>query len=693
MTTTSIQWAWGQNQQINFNPATDKLDFGWFQSGQFTVSELNGSVVISIPSNQQTYILSGIKLANLATSNILANDPATSHLWSDVLSGQSSSGSPVVIEPVTPPVIDVTPIPTPTPAPAPVPSGSHVGATTQVGWSWGSHTNLAFDPAGDKLDFGWNFQSGQFTMTEVNGSTVINIPSNQQTITLTGVSLSTLHATNFLSNDASVLTYIASVMSGVDTSHLTPVDASTGSTTPTDTSTAGGSSSTATAAYAHAWSADEVYTAGQKVSFGDKVYQANWWTQHETPVTGGTTAAVWKFVGYMNTTPVVPDAPQHLAAPNVTDKSAMLVWDAAQVNGVGTISGYGIYEDGVLIGKTQATYFTVAGLDPTSTHRFTVEAYDEVGASLQATPISVTTHAASSLGFDQYFSPYVDMSLSQSQHIAQTVDGTGLNHLTLAFLVNSGVDQLGWGGVGNIQNDGLPAGSSVLDQVQLMQHKGVDVTISFGGAVGSEPALVFSSVDALTHGYQSVIDRYHVNSLDFDIEGSAIANTAANHMRDQALVALEKANPDLHISFTLPVMPTGLTIEGVNLLKQLKADGVHVDVINIMAMDYGAPADSGDMGQDAINAALATIGQIKDAGLSAKVGITPMIGLNDVLSESFTQNDAHHLMAFAKDNPDVASIGMWSLGRDTAGQLGVVSPVSSGIPQAEHDFIGIFGAM
>lgn len=687
MTTTNIQWAWGQNQQINFNPATDKLDFGWFQSGQFTVSELNGSVVISIPSNQQTYTLNAISLADLDASNIVARDTATLQVWLDVLDGQASDGSSVVSDTVIPPVVDVTPAPVPNPLPEPI-----GGSTFVVSWAWGQQTNIGFNPVSDKLDFGWNFQSGQFTMAESNGSTVISIPSNQQAVTLTGVTLSELTASNFLSHDPGVLTYISGVIGAVGSENVTPTEPDSGSTVPAG-SGSGGSSSPATSAYAQAWDADEVYTAGQKVSFGDKVYEAKWWTQHETPVTEGNTAAVWSFVGFMNTTPVVPDAPQHLLAPNVTAQSAMLVWDAAQVNGVGTVSGYGIFEDGVLIGTTQATYYTVAGLEPTSTHSFTVEAYDEVGASLRSTPISVTTDAPSSLGFDQFFSPYVDMSLSKSQQIAQTVEGTGLDHLTMAFLVNSGVDQIGWGGVGNIQNDGLPAGSSVLNQVQSLQHQGVDVTISFGGAVGSEPALVFSSVDALTRAYQSVIDRYHVNSLDFDIEGAAIANTAANHMRDEALVALDKANPDLQISFTLPVMPTGLTAEGINLLKQMKADGVPVDVINIMAMDYGAAADSGDMGQDAIDAALATISQIRDSGLSAKVGITPMIGINDVQSEIFSQDDAHQLMAFAKDNPDVASIGMWSLGRDTAGQLGLVSPVSSGIAQAEYDFIGIFGAM
>jgi chitodextrinase len=694
MTTTSIQWAWGQNQQLNFNPATDKLDFGWFQSGQFTLSEVNGSVVISIPSNQQTYTLTGVKLSDLGMANILASDTNTAQLWSNTLGNPASAAPTPTPVPETNVIVNPPPV-TPTP-PSPASTTSHVNP---ISWSWGSHTHIAFNPAIDKLDFGWNFQSGQFSLTEINGSVVISIPSNDQTYTLTGVTLSQLSTSNFMANDSSTLSYLNGAIAGADSSHpmpspeIIPTPVPTPTPTPTPLDNGSGASTTPISSYAKAWDAAQIYTAGQKVSVGDKVYEAKWWTQNETPAHSDTSASVWSFVGYMNANPVLPDAPKDLFEVNHTDKSAMLVWDAAEVNGVGTVSGYGIYQDGVLIGTTTSTYFKATGLEPNSTHTFTVEAYDELGASLKSTPISVTTDAVSQLGFDQIFSPYIDMSLSKSQDLVKIVDNSGVKDITLAFMLNSGKDQIGWGGVGTILNDGLPAGSNMLSQIEAVQHKGVDVTISFGGAVGSEPALTFSSAEALTKAYQSVIDRYHVNSLDFDIEGGGIANAAANHMRNEALVALDKANPDLNISFTLPVMPTGLTYEGINLLQQIKADGVNVDVINIMAMDYGAGADSGDMGQDAINAALATISQIKQVGLNAKVGITPMIGINDVQSEIFTIEDAQQLMAFAKDNPDVASIGMWSLGRDNVGLIGVVSPVGSGVEQPDNGFSNIFGAL
>jgi hypothetical protein len=71
--TISIVWNWGTNSNINFNPVTDILDFGWFAADQFTISEVNGTVVIAIPSNHQTYTLQHTTLSELHLSNIVSS--------------------------------------------------------------------------------------------------------------------------------------------------------------------------------------------------------------------------------------------------------------------------------------------------------------------------------------------------------------------------------------------------------------------------------------------------------------------------------------------------------------------------------------------------------------------------------------------------------------------------------------------
>jgi chitinase len=190
-----------------------------------------------------------------------------------------------------------------------------------------------------------------------------------------------------------------------------------------------------------------------------------------------------------------------------------------------------------------------------------------------------------------------------------------------------------------------------------------------------------------------VIDRYHVTSLDFDIEGWAVTNTASIALRDQALVALKAANPGLKISLTLPVLPTGLDANGLAVLRAAKQDGLNPDVVNIMAMDYGPAVDNGgQMGANAISAALNTIQQIAFIGLTSKVGITPMIGVNDVATEVFTLADARMLLDFARGNDHVERLSMWSVSRDNGAGAGSpwASPVSSGLQQQDYAFSNIF---
>jgi hypothetical protein len=116
VSTTKIIWAWGTNTHITFNAATDILDFGWFAAGQFTVSEVNGSVVIAIPSNHQTYTLDHTTLSQLHLSNIVAKDPTAVGEWTTALGTTTPPTTPPPVTPpvVTPPVVTPPPVTPPT---------------------------------------------------------------------------------------------------------------------------------------------------------------------------------------------------------------------------------------------------------------------------------------------------------------------------------------------------------------------------------------------------------------------------------------------------------------------------------------------------------------------------------------------------------------------------------------------------
>jgi len=309
-------------------------------------------------------------------------------------------------------------------------------------------------------------------------------------------------------------------------------------------------------------------------------------------------------------------------------------------------------------------------------------------------PSSPGAPAAGAAGF----APYVDTSLFPPFSLTGAAQRTGVKQFNLAFVVSGGGGCTPeWGGVTALGSD------PVASQISALRAMGGDVRISFGGANGSELAAVCTSASQLQAAYQQVIDAYGVNKLDFDIEGAAIANTAANTRRDQALAALQAQNKGLQVSFTLPVLPSGLTTDGVSVVTGAVQAGVQISAVNVMAMDYGdgaAPNPSGQMGTFAIDAATATDAQVASAmGISSdaawpKIAVTPMIGVNDTSDEIFTIADAQQLVAFAASK-HLAWLSMWSAARDQpcpGGAQPSAEPTCSSIAQSPDAFMTALGA-
>ncbi|MFJ7271024.1 cellulose binding domain-containing protein [Streptomyces sp. NPDC099050] len=292
------------------------------------------------------------------------------------------------------------------------------------------------------------------------------------------------------------------------------------------------------------------------------------------------------------------------------------------------------------------------------------------------------------------FAPYVDTSLYPAYDLLDTAARTGVKEFHLAFITSGGGCAPLWGGVTGLGDDKVAA------QIGALRAKGGDVRVSFGGAAGHELALNCRSAQDLAAAYGKVVDQYRLTKVDFDIEGAALPDTAANTRRAQAIALLQSSHPGLDVAFTLPVMPEGLTQPGVALLADAKKAGVRIHGVNIMAMDYG-PAYSGDMGRYAIQAATATQAQIKgvlgltDAAAWKTVAVTPMIGVNDVTTEIFTVADAAQLVDFASEK-GIGRLGMWSATRDRQCPAGVVNyadATCSSILQQPLAFTKAFAAL
>ncbi|OIJ96873.1 glycoside hydrolase family 18 protein [Streptomyces monashensis] len=292
------------------------------------------------------------------------------------------------------------------------------------------------------------------------------------------------------------------------------------------------------------------------------------------------------------------------------------------------------------------------------------------------------------------FSPYVDTSLYPAFDLVGAANATGVKNYNLAFITDGGGCTPKWGGVTDLTSD------AVAQQIGALRAKGGDVRVSFGGASGSELATTCSSADALAAAYGKAIDAFKLTKVDFDVEGGALPNTAANTLRAKAIAKLQAQHPGLDVSFTLPVMPEGLTQDGVNLLSDAKSNGAQISTVNIMAMDYGS-SYSGDMGDYAQQAATATQAQIKgvlglsDAAAWKAVAVTPMIGVNDVSAETFKVDDATQLVDFAKSK-GLGGLSMWSAARDKqcpGGAKNSADPTCSSIIQSPFAFSKAFGAL
>jgi hypothetical protein len=281
--------------------------------------------------------------------------------------------------------------------------------------------------------------------------------------------------------------------------------------------------------------------------------------------------------------------------------------------------------------------------------------------------------------------PYVDMGAWPTPVLSQMSQASGLKGFTLGFVTGAGC-KASW------FNAYDPRTAWQKSEIDKLRSAGGDVKISFGGASGIELAQACTDVSKLATEYSAVVDAYGAKYADFDIEGAATADPASYNRRSQALAKVQQSHSSLKISLTLPVLPEGLTADGLNVVKSAKNAGVNLDLVNVMAMDYyRSGTDDGDA---AVKAAQSTHDQLKaiyssktDAQIWKMVGVTPMLGKNDDGS-TFDQNDARQLVSSAKSH-HVGMLAFWEETRDRNACNGALYQCTN-IPQQPYEFSKIF---
>jgi chitinase len=303
---------------------------------------------------------------------------------------------------------------------------------------------------------------------------------------------------------------------------------------------------------------------------------------------------------------------------------------------------------------------------------------------------------------------YVDTTLTPYFQF-QDPGQNPLPSLVLGFVVASPSDGCtpSWGGAYDMDQ---AADSLALDRrVAQYRSEGGQPVVSFGGQAHSELALACNNVTDLQAAYQSVVSRYGLQTLDFDIEGSALYDNAAIDRRDAALsnltAAARKSGHPLSVWVTLPVATSGLTDAGLQVVSRMIQSGVSLSGVNLMTMDYGSPEPNmltaSEQALDHTHQQLSDLYRslghpLTSGAVWARMGATAMIGVNDSAGETFTVDDATGLVAYANAR-HMARLSMWSLNRDqqcgalTFGSTGTHSLTCSGVLQNPAQFSQVLG--
>ncbi|HEX4751267.1 MAG TPA: chitinase [Solirubrobacterales bacterium] len=310
------------------------------------------------------------------------------------------------------------------------------------------------------------------------------------------------------------------------------------------------------------------------------------------------------------------------------------------------------------------------------------------------------------------YSPYVDVTNTPTYPF-QLPSSNPVSSVYLAFVVSDTEEPCtpSWGTFYTL--DSAEQGLDLDARTAQLRSQGGSVMISYGGEANTELAVDCTDPSKLEQAYLEPVQRYHAKAIDLDIEGANLANTAANARRATAVAAVQKKlaaeRKPLKVWMTLPVSSHGLTAEGIAAVHAMLKGGVTLAGVNAMTMDFGEGEGAAHDMLGTIERSLdATQLQVqtlwRDAGLPSSasaawghVGVTPMLGVNDVTSERFTTKDARGLAEFVNKR-GIPRVSAWSLNRDTQcggafAKVGELSNTCSGVVQKPLEFTHIFSGL
>ncbi len=277
--------------------------------------------------------------------------------------------------------------------------------------------------------------------------------------------------------------------------------------------------------------------------------------------------------------------------------------------------------------------------------------------------------------------------------VGRALDASGARALILAFVLDAGGCRPAWQGDPARR---VGADAAVAATIDSVRRRGGDVSVSFGGAAGTELGAGCATERALADAYQKVVETHDLTRIDLDYEADDLTAGIGKRMRAVRLL-LDRAGAahrPLRISLTLPVTRAGLPPAGLGALRAALDAGIRPDVVNLMAFNLGPGTATADI-QGAVEAAHRQVKGLlggTDAQVYARLGLQMMIGRADVRGEELSPAEARSLVDYTRRR-HLGWVSFWSLNRDqacpTPAPAQPAVPTCSGVAQRPYEFASI----
>jgi chitinase len=286
--------------------------------------------------------------------------------------------------------------------------------------------------------------------------------------------------------------------------------------------------------------------------------------------------------------------------------------------------------------------------------------------------------------------PFVMPLANNPPDLASVMAASGAKAFTLAFVNSNGGCTPAW--ESDAGNDNVSSDTQMQPIINAIRAAGGDVVVSFGGYGGTKLGEVCGSPQATAAAEQTVINKYNIRALDFDLEEPEYENATAINNELGAAQILQANNPGLYESITLPGTTNGTGYFGQQLLNNAKSLGYTPNNYGIMPFDGGFSGASSQIGAlQGFNTILMNTFGWSSATSYAREGISSMNGRTDS-AEYFYQSDFQTVLNFAQNN-HLARFTYWSVNRDRQcnppDNNGTLSGTCSSVPQGAWDFTKI----